>query len=166
MTHPKVDEIVAKTDAFLARYPSLSQYDKLEELEKRIGHSKVYIFLFIVLTLGSTIYLVGGAKLISDLLSFLYPAYMSFKAIDSGKATDDTQWLTYWVVFSFLSIAEGLSGGLLMSWIPFYYGLKSVFFIWLYHPRYLGAGLVYTQALRPLIAPYVLKSNAAQKKES
>jgi len=144
----------------------LNAPEKLQQLEKRIGYSKVYIFLFVLLTLSSSIYVLGGAKLISDLVSFLYPAYMSFKAIDSGKATDDTQWLTYWVVFSFISIMEGLSGGLLIAWIPFYYVLKTGFFIWLFHPRYLGAGLVYTQALRPLVMPYVEAGSSVTKKES
>merc|ERR1712226_1410219 len=99
-------------------------------------------------------YLVGGAKLVTDLVSFVYPAYMSFKAIDSGNPTVDTQWLTYWVVFGFCSIVEGVAG-FLMGWIPMYFVLKVSFFIWLYHPSFLGASVVYTNVLRPVVMPYI-----------
>ncbi len=90
---------------------------------------------------------VGGTKLFSDIFAFVYPAYMSFKAIDSSDATDDTQWLTYWVVFASFSITESIAG-FITSWIPFYYVIKTCFFIWLYHPKFMGAGLVYKQVIK------------------
>lgn len=90
---------------------------------------------------------VGGTKLFSDIAAFLYPAYMSFKAIDSSEATDDTQWLTYWVVFATFSITESVLT-FLVNWIPFYYIIKSAFFTWLYHPKFMGAGLVYKQIIK------------------
>ena len=71
--------------------------------------------------------IVGGAKLLVDIVGFVYPAYMSFKSMDSGSAAlangDDTQWLTYWVVFSFLTILESVFGFLVML-IPFYFWIK------------------------------------------
>ena len=90
---------------------------------------------------------VGGTKLFSDIAAFLYPSYMSFKAIDSSEATDDTQWLTYWVVFATFSITESVLT-FLVNWIPFYYIIKSAFFTWLYHPKFMGAGLVYKQIIK------------------
>jgi receptor expression-enhancing protein 5/6 len=97
---------------------------------------------------------VGGVKLVSDLVAFLYPAYASFKAIDSASPEDDAQWLTYWVVFSFFSVIEN-SLWFIVGWIPMYFVLKISFFLWLYHPNFLGAGAVYQQVLRPLVLPYV-----------
>ena len=36
----------------------------------------------------------------SNVVGFVYPAYMSFKAIETeDDVDDDIQWLTYWVVF-------------------------------------------------------------------
>jgi len=79
---------------------------------------------------------------------------MSFKAIDSGNPTVDTQWLTYWVVFGFCSIVENVAS-FIIGWIPMYFVLKVAFFIWLYHPSFLGAGVVYTNVLKPIVMPYV-----------
>ena len=47
----------------------------------------------------------------------------SIKAIESIKKEDDTQWLTYWVVYGVFSIAESFSD-IFLSWFPFYYAGK------------------------------------------
>uniref|UniRef100_A0A7S2HJA8 Receptor expression-enhancing protein n=1 Tax=Helicotheca tamesis TaxID=374047 RepID=A0A7S2HJA8_9STRA len=154
MTHPQLQEALDKIDAFLAKYPSLSQYEHLKELEKKTGYNRVYFFLLFSALLSAITFLLGGAKLVTDLVSFVYPAYMSFKAIDSGSPTEDTQWLTYWVVFGFFSIFEGTLT-FLVEMIPFYFMIKVGFFIWLYHPKFLGAALVYSQVIKPAIVPYL-----------
>jgi receptor expression-enhancing protein 5/6 len=58
---------------------------------------------------------VGGENLIVNLVGFIYPAYMSFKAISSNTINDDTQWLTYWVVYAFFNITESITD-ILFSW--------------------------------------------------
>ena len=45
------------------------------------------------------------------------------KAIDSEEKDDDTQWLTYWVVYAAFGIVEYFTD-LILSWIPFYFLLK------------------------------------------
>lgn len=151
---PAVERAIAKTDAFLAKYPSLFQYEKLKEVEEKTGYSKVYFFLLAVIVLTSGLWVLGGPKLISDLVSFIYPAYMSFKCIDSASRADDVQWLTYWVVFGFISILETCCT-FLLGYIPMYHVIKVLFFVWLWHPKTLGAGVVYSQVLRPLLLPYL-----------
>lgn len=160
MTHPQLEAALAKADAFIAKYPTVCQYEKLKEIETKTGYSKVYFFLLVVLSLSGLTYAVGGLKLVSDLISFVYPAYASFKAIDSGMPGDDTQWLTYWILFGGMSIIENTLT-FVTEWIPFYFPIKLAFFVWLYHPHFLGAGLVYTKFLRPVLAPYIdsLKKN-------
>mmetsp|Transcript_14104 Transcript_14104/g.30635 ORF Transcript_14104/g.30635 Transcript_14104/m.30635 type:complete len:164 (-) Transcript_14104:404-895(-) len=153
---PAIEKAIDKTDAFLAKYPNLTQYEKLKEIEEKTGQPKVYFFIAFCLLLCGFVFLIGGAKLASDLVSFIYPAYMSFKAIDTANPTDDKQWLTYWVVFGFTSIIESCAS-FIIGWIPFYFFLKIAFFVWLYHPNFLGAGIIYTQALRPILLPYLGK---------
>jgi receptor expression-enhancing protein 5/6 len=61
--------------------------------------------------------------LLTNLLGFLYPAYASFKALESHGVDDDKQWyiffsfrLTYWVVFAFLNMIEFFSD-ILLYWL-------------------------------------------------
>ena len=49
-------------------------------------------------------------KIVSLLVGTIYPAYKSFKAIESKEKDDDTQWLIYWVVFAFFSVIEIFTG--------------------------------------------------------
>lgn len=51
---------------------------------------------------------------------FHSPLFVSIKAIESTVKEDDTQWLTYWVVYGLFSVVETISDALLF-WFPFYY---------------------------------------------
>jgi receptor expression-enhancing protein 5/6 len=164
MANPQIQQVVQKVDEFLAGYPTLFQYDKLRDLEKKTGQPKAYFFVGIVGVIFSAIYAMGGMKLMTDLFGFAYPAYMSFKAIESSETIDDTQWLTYWVVFGFFSIAENVMS-FLIEWIPFYYMIKCAFFLWLYHPKFLGAGLMYKQLIKPYVMPALERTQPAKKQE-
>ena len=96
-------------------------------MEKTTGYPAAWFFAASFVLLSGFVTIVGGAKLLVDIVGFVYPAYMSFKSMDSGSAAlangDDTQWLTYWVVFSFLTILESVFGFLVML-IPFYFWIK------------------------------------------
>ena len=70
----------------------------------------------------------------STFVGFLYPAYKSFKAIESKESSDDTMWLTYWVVYGFFSVVE-VFADVLLAWFPFYYYVKLVFLLWLMNPN-------------------------------
>jgi hypothetical protein len=66
--------------------------------------------------------MIGGAKLLVDLVGFVYPAYMSFKSMDTNSG-DDTQWLTYWICFSAMSITETMLS-VVTALIPMYFWIK------------------------------------------
>lgn len=139
--------------------------EKLKELETKTGYSKVYFFVaFASLFLG-TIALIGGFKLITDLFGFLYPAYQSFKAMESSpKESEATQWLTYWVVFSSLSVVEAVFT-FVVNWIPMYYILKTFLVMWLYHPKTMGAAVIYNQVVRPYVLPLMDMNKTTKKTE-
>ena len=100
-----------------------------------------------------------------DLSGFVYPAYMSFKALDTPDPEDDIQWLTYWVVFATFSILEQ-TVAFITDFIPFYFYLKIAFFVWLYHPQFKGATVLYSKVLSPLLLPYLNKKETVEKKKS
>ncbi|NXU08504.1 REEP5 protein, partial [Pardalotus punctatus] len=73
----------------------------------------------------------------------------SIKAIESPNKDDDTQWLTYWVVYGIFSIAEFFSD-IFLSWFPFYYMLKCGFLLWCMAPSPSnGAEFLYHRIIRP-----------------
>ena len=138
--------------------------ENFKKLETETGVPKVLFFLLTCILIGVVTTLVGGFKLVVDLVGFLYPAYCSFKSMDAGSKDDlKTQWLTYWVVFSFFSIFESLFG-VLVAMIPFYFFIKCAFIVWMYYPATMGAKVVYEQGLRPLLLPYIEGAEATTKK--
>lgn len=71
-------------------------------------------------------------------VGFIYPAYASYKALESKSPVAHAQWLTYWVVFSLFTVVEYFAD-FVISWIPFYYLAKLAFVLWLQLPRFQGA---------------------------
>ena len=53
------------------------------------------LLLLGLLIIGFASYFLGS------FVGFVYPAYMSIKAIETKGGDDDKQWLTYWLVYSF-----------------------------------------------------------------
>lgn len=91
-----------------------------------------------------------GGGLVCDIAGFLYPAWMSFRAIESPGTEDDKLWLTYWVVYSAFSIVEYFVDFILF-WVPFYYLLKFCFLLYLALPSFKGAEVVYNVIVRPFL---------------
>ena len=131
----------------------------MKELETKTGQPAPYFFLLFSVLLIVFVSIVGGMKLLSDVLGFFYPAYMSFKSLESK--TEDSWWLKYWVVFSTFCIVEKVFGIVLMM-IPMYYILKLVFIVWMWYPSTKGALILYETALRPVAAPYLEKFSKAE----
>jgi len=137
----------------------LSKYPVLVNLEKQTNVPKVYViggigFLYFVL-----IFFNLGGQLLVNLAGFIIPAFYSLQALFSVGKADDTQWLTYWVVFAFLSVLESALD--LTYWFPFYYLFKFAFIIWLALPQFGGAQVLFRNALYPLFARYFQAPNRA-----
>lgn len=71
------------------------------------------------------------------------------KAIESSRKEDDTQWLTYWVVFAAFSVVEFFSD-IIFGWFPFYWLAKIVFLVWCFVPiKNNGSMVIYARIVRP-----------------
>ncbi|KAG6609106.1 ER membrane protein DP1/Yop1 [Phytophthora cinnamomi] len=141
----------------------LERYEKIVELEKQTGVDKFYIFCVGALLAGILLFVVGGEELVVGLVGFIYPAYMSFKAINTPGTGDDTQWLTYWVVYAFFNLTESITD-LVLSWIPFYFFFKIAFLVWSYHPTTQGSSIIYNSLIKPYVAPHVGQIDSALKR--
>nr|XP_002123923.1 receptor expression-enhancing protein 5-like isoform X1 [Ciona intestinalis] len=141
--------IMGKLDTALEQDNVINSY--LDKIEKKTNVKKRYI----VIAVGSLIslYLVFGygADLLCNLIGFVYPAYVSVKAIESVNKDDDTAWLMYWVVFATFSVAEFFSD-ILLSWFPFYFLGKCIFLLWCMAPvSWNGSNTLYNKFIRPFI---------------
>jgi len=106
---------------------------------------------FLCVTVSCVVYLIFGyaAQLLCNAISVAYPAYISIRAIESSDKIDDTKWLTYWVLYATFSIIEFFSL-FLTNFIPFYFLLKCIFFIWCMLPiENNGSIIIYNRIIRP-----------------
>jgi len=76
------------------------------------------------------------------ILMLAYPLYASVIAIESPSTEDETQWLTYWVLYSLLTLIE-IALDRVLVWLPFWYTLKLLAICWLVLPQFHGAAFVY-----------------------
>ncbi|KEH33770.1 hypothetical protein MtrunA17_Chr3g0097141 [Medicago truncatula] len=88
--------------------------------------------------------------LIGPGVMLLYPLYSSMRAIESPSTLDDQQWLTYWVLYSFMTLFE-LSFYRILAWFPIWPYMKLVFCIWLVLPMFNGAAFIYENYVRQYV---------------
>lgn len=132
-------------DKSTAQYKFLDTFEQQTALPRSyaiIGGAGIYLFLVFM-------NLCGIGELLSNIAGFVYPCYRSMQALRTKQTEDDTRLLTYWVVFSFLNVAEFWTGAILY-WVPAYFFFKTLFLIYLASPSTNGATLVYNQAIKPI----------------
>eukprot|EP00253_Pinus_taeda_P008273 PITA_08273 len=83
----------------------------------------------------------------------LYPLYASIRAIESPSELDDQQWLTYWILYSLITLFE-LSFYKVLAWIPIWPYVKLVLSFWLVSPMFNGAAYIYEKYIRKLVSKY------------
>ncbi|KAJ8753348.1 hypothetical protein K2173_019747 [Erythroxylum novogranatense] len=87
--------------------------------------------------------------LAGPVVSLAYPLYASIRAIETKSHVDDHQWLTYWVLYSMITLFE-LTFAKVLEWVPIWSYAKLVLTCWLVIPYFSGAAYVYEHFLRPL----------------
>lgn len=86
--------------------------------------------------------------LAGPVFSLAYPLYASIRAIETKSPVDDQQWLTYWVLYSMITLFE-LTFAKLLEWIPIWPYAKLIVTCWLVIPYFSGAAYVYEHFVRP-----------------
>ena len=80
---------------------------------------------------------------------------LTLPRLTSHPKKTSPQWLTYWVVYSLFSLLE--SSLFLVSWVPLYFELKTVFLLWLVAPQTQGAALIYERAVAPFLRTHAAR---------
>lgn len=148
----RVQNYMGQLDRELAKYPVLNNLEKSTSVPKAyavIGLGALYFF-FIVFNLGG--------QLLTNFAGFVIPGYYSLDALFTTNKADDTQWLTYWVVFAFFTVLESLLN--VVYWFPFYFTFKFVFLLWLALPAFQGANLIFHSFLSPMLARHFHSSSS------
>ncbi|SCU79079.1 LAMI_0A07228g1_1 [Lachancea mirantina] len=137
-------------DTKLAGNSAFEQFEAKTKLPKSygvLGGASLYLLL-IFINVG------GIGEILANFAGFALPAYYSLIALKTTDKNDDTELLTYWVVFAFLSVVEFWSKAILY-WIPFYWFMKTVVLLYLALPQTKGASYVYNMILMPLSDKYI-----------
>ncbi|KAH0538737.1 ER membrane protein DP1/Yop1 [Glutinoglossum americanum] len=136
----------------------LSKYEVLNNLEKQTSIPKVYAFLGLLGVYFFLIFFNIAGQFLVNTAGFILPAYYSLNALFTVGKADDTQWLTYWVVYAFLTVFESAISA--VYWFPFYYTFKFVLVMWLALPQTNGAQIVFRSLIHPIFARYFSPSGS------
>jgi receptor expression-enhancing protein 5/6 len=148
----KAQAHLSQLDKELSKYPALNNF------EKQTSVPKVYAILGLVgLYFFLIFFNIAGAFLVNT-AGFVIPAYYSLNALFSASKVDDTQWLTYWVVYAFLTVFESAVNA--VYWFPFYYTFKFVLVLWMALPQTAGAQIIFRSFLHPVFSRYFSESGS------
>jgi len=139
----------------------LSRYGYLNQFEQSTSVPKVYVVLGLGALYFFMIFFNIAGEFLVNTAGFAIPAYYSLEDLFSSGKADDTQWLTYWVVYAFFTVIESALNA--VYWFPFYYTFKFVFVIWMALPQTGGAQIVFRSLLQPVFARYFQDSRSTSE---
>ncbi|KAL4072188.1 TB2/DP1, HVA22 family-domain-containing protein [Scleroderma yunnanense] len=98
----------------------------------------------------------------SSVVAFLYPGYASYKTLSQRPASEEDieRWLMYWSVLGCIVGVEYVAEWL-VSWIPMYYFIKTLFLLYLVLPQTRGSSYLYINHLQPFFHAHESEIDAA-----
>merc|ERR1712230_243194 len=138
----------------------IDKIEALQTLEDKTQVKKLYIAAALAVVTVVFILFGFGAGLLCNFVGFVYPAFASFKALDSKNEGEERNWLIYWVVYSCFCLVEGFLEYVLF-WVSFYYPIKLAFLCFLFLPQTQGAKKLYEDVLSKALKPYVAMIDGA-----
>jgi len=145
----------------------LSMYVPIQQAAKSLKVRPAYVAAAVVtLTLSFLLYGIG-AKAVASIVGFVYPLYESFQSLkrkgQPGADAEESQWLTYWCVYSSFTLVESLTDAL-EQYIPLYHIIKILFLVWCMAPQTKGACLIYAKVIDPILLRYENKIDSSRSK--
>lgn len=137
---------ISQLDKELSRYPALNNF------EQQTGAPKVYVILGLGALYFFLVFFNLAGEFLVNFAGFILPGYYSLEALFSSRKQDDTQWLTYWVVYAFLTVIESLINA--VYWFPFYYVFKFIAILWMALPQTGGAQIVFRSFIQPVFSRF------------
>jgi len=98
------------------------------------------------------------SRLLTAWVAFLHPCFASYKALSHRPVSepDLERWVKYWsIVGALVGVEYALEW--LVSWVPFYWEVKTVFILYLALPQTQGSTFLYDSYL----APYFTRNEAS-----
>jgi len=92
--------------------------------------------------------LMQGFAIVVTCYTVIYPGLLSIRAINSKVKNDDKTWLTYWLIFGILNVAETFLG-FIFYFIPYWSWIRVGLFIWLLQLN--GSKTLYDTVLRDFL---------------
>ncbi|KAF9902362.1 receptor accessory protein 4 [Linnemannia zychae] len=102
------------------------------------------------------------SRVVCSVAGSLYPAYASYKAINTRDNTRLTAWLMYWAVMGMFSVAEFVLDTFVF-WFPFYYEIKMLFVLWMILPQTQGSIYIYQAIVDPYLSKHEKEIDLALK---
>jgi len=155
----KVEEAKAK---FLVKMDALAEVDQIKMIAEKaqqppktvaMGLTGVGIFVALMFALFAV-----GMKMLLELSVYIPAVIKSIKAIESKEKDDDTELLSFWVVYCFFTICDPLIG-MVFFWVPYFGLVKFLFLQYCY--RFKGTLLITKTVLKPLYAKITSAMKAA-----
>jgi len=128
---------------------SLSRFAPLSFLERVTGIPKVFLVATAALCACAALVYYAGLNATGKAISFVVPAYMTYKTLEGDHAQEHIHWLTYWVVYGVFEATRVFSDAA-FHWLPYWEITKFVFLVWCALPQTRGCSFMYRAILRPL----------------
>lgn len=122
----------------------------MEGLSQKLNQksSLVFTVLLGILALVLIFSALGGAIL--SFLSFFFPAYQTFKAMESSDTKLYSKMLLFWTMYGSLHLLDKIA-----FFFPFYKLIRTGVTVYLYMNDYQGAERIYESLLRERLRPHI-----------
>lgn len=140
----KVNEVCRPLNKYADKVP------QIVELSKKAGVQSGVILAGLSFVGSIVILVLFGATILSVVFTVVYPSIQSIKAIESKGEDDDKEWLTYWTIFGIISLLDEFAG-IILSFIPFYFYIRVLLFVFLMAPQTKGALTIYKYFVGPIL---------------